>query len=95
MDLASQINAYISTHFCEEIPETAKALECGFKEVWVPQTVAKTLYFLAKMIRPKRILEIGTLAGYSALHLAKALDPSGKLVTVEWDKERYEEAIEI
>lgn len=41
------------------------------------------LTMISKMIRPKKILEIGTFTGYSALCLAKGLDIMGKLHTIE------------
>jgi caffeoyl-CoA O-methyltransferase len=43
----------------------------------------KVLEFFSKMIAPKRILEVGTFTGFSALCLAKGLTADGKLVTVE------------
>ena len=43
----------------------------------------KVLEFFSKMIAPKRILEIGTFTGFSALCLAKGLTEDGKLVTLE------------
>lgn len=43
----------------------------------------KLLEMLSSMIRPERILEIGTFTGYSALCLAKGLAPNGKLHTIE------------
>ncbi len=45
----------------------------------------KMLYLLARMQVPQRILEIGTLGGYSAICLARALRPGGRLVTIERD----------
>ncbi|GAA4727823.1 O-methyltransferase [Flavisolibacter ginsenosidimutans] len=43
----------------------------------------KFLEMISCMIKPQRILEIGTFTGYSALCLAKGLQPGGKLHTVE------------
>lgn len=43
----------------------------------------KLLEFFSCMIKPKRILEIGTFTGYSALCLAKGLQPGGELHTIE------------
>jgi caffeoyl-CoA O-methyltransferase len=43
----------------------------------------KVLEMLSCMIRPRRILEIGTFTGYSALCLAKGLTEDGKLHTIE------------
>ncbi len=45
------------------------------------------LIMLSKMIRPVTILEIGTFTGYSAICLAKGLQPGGKLITIEIDDE--------
>lgn len=44
----------------------------------------KVLEMISCMIRPDRILEIGTFTGYSALCLAKGLQPGGKLHTIEF-----------
>jgi predicted O-methyltransferase YrrM len=41
------------------------------------------LYLVATMIGATRILEIGTLAGYSTIHLARALPVGGRLITLE------------
>lgn len=45
------------------------------------------LQMLSHMIRPKRILEIGTYTGYSAICLAQGLQPNGVLHTIEIDEE--------
>ncbi|MEA3443103.1 MAG: O-methyltransferase [Bacteroidota bacterium] len=47
----------------------------------------KILEMISKMIRPKNILEIGTFTGYSAICLAKGLQPGGKLHTIEINDE--------
>lgn len=47
----------------------------------------KILEMISKMIRPKNILEIGTFTGYSAICLAKGLQPKGKLHTIEINDE--------
>ena len=41
------------------------------------------LTILSRLLQPKRILEVGTFTGYSALCLAKGLQPDGKLYTIE------------
>lgn len=43
----------------------------------------KFLEMVSRMVRPRRILEIGTFTGYSALCLAKGLEPDGQLHTIE------------
>lgn len=41
------------------------------------------LAFVSRLLQPKRILEIGTFTGYSALYLAEGLAPGGHLHTIE------------
>lgn len=50
----------------------------------------KLLEMLSKIIKPLRILEVGTFMGYSALCLAKGLQPGGKLHTIELRNEDAE-----
>lgn len=45
------------------------------------------LRMLVGMVRPKRILEVGTFSGYSALAMAAALPPGGELYTFEVNDE--------
>ena len=52
----------------------------------------RVLSMLSQMIQPKRILELGTFTGYSALCLAEGLTEDGKLITIEHNDE-MEEAI--
>ena len=52
----------------------------------------RVLSMLSKMIRPNRILELGTFTGYSALCLAEGLTEDGKLITIEHNDE-MEDAI--
>jgi caffeoyl-CoA O-methyltransferase len=47
----------------------------------------KLLELISAMVKPERILEVGTFMGYSALCLAKGLSPNGKLHTLELRKE--------
>lgn len=47
----------------------------------------RLLRMLVRMIRPNRILEVGTFSGYSAICMAEALDPGGKVYTFEIDDE--------
>ena len=47
----------------------------------------KVLEMISCMVRPQRILEIGTFTGYSALCLAKGLQPGGQLHTIEFRNE--------
>ena len=51
------------------------------------QVQGRVLSFLSQMIRPKRILELGTFTGYSALCLAEGLPNDGELITIEHNDE--------
>ena len=50
----------------------------------------RALSMFSHMIRPKRILELGTFTGYSALCLAEGLAEDGKLITIEHNDELEE-----
>lgn len=47
----------------------------------------KFLEFIARMISPRKILEIGTFTGYSTICLAKGLDHDGMIITIELNDE--------
>ena len=50
----------------------------------------RLLKMLVQMIRPKRILEVGTFSGYSALCMAEGLEEGGKVYTFEINDEQEE-----
>lgn len=50
----------------------------------------RVLSMLSKMIRPQRVLEIGTYTGYSALCLCEGLQENGKLITLDINEELEE-----
>jgi caffeoyl-CoA O-methyltransferase len=50
----------------------------------------RLLAMLSKMLQPKRILEIGTYMGYSALCLAEGLSDDGKIITLDMQPETHE-----
>lgn len=50
----------------------------------------KLLEMLVRMMRPKRVLEIGTFTGYSALSIARGLDDGAYIDTIEVDDELEE-----
>ena len=57
--------------------------EAGMPHISVSPTEGKLLHVLALLCNAGRILEIGTLAGYSAIWMARALPPGGRLITIE------------
>jgi predicted O-methyltransferase YrrM len=63
---------------------TAKAaVDARLPPVSVTPAQGKLLHLMARAQGAKRILEIGTLAGYSTIWLARALPPGGRLITIE------------
>lgn len=52
----------------------------------------RLLQFFARMVKAQRILEIGTLGGYSAIWLARVLPVGGKLITLELEQAHAEVA---
>ncbi|SIT02563.1 O-methyltransferase [Virgibacillus pantothenticus] len=71
-------------------------IEQGAKKDRVPIMEPVSMHFVQQIIRlkqPKRILEIGTAIGYSALRMLEAA-PDAEIVTMERDVQRYQEAIQ-
>ena len=63
----------------------AAAAGAGLPEIAVSSQQGRLLNLLARMSGARRILEVGTLGGYSTIHLARALPDDGVLVTLELD----------
>ena len=70
----------------------ATSVAGGLPEIQVSPTQGKLLHFLARMHGAKRILEFGTLGGYSTIWLARALPADGRLVTLESEPKHAEVA---
>jgi len=58
----------------------------GLPQIAVAPNQGKLLHMLALIRGARRILEIGTLGGYSTIWLARALPPGGRLITLEADE---------
>ena len=64
----------------------------GLPAIAVSAPQGKLLHMLGRLCAARRILEVGTLAGYSGIWLARALPPDGRLVTLELDPAHAEVA---
>ncbi|VEG51047.1 O-methyltransferase family protein [Mycolicibacterium aurum] len=64
----------------------------GMPAIEVSAQHAKLLSLLVRMSGARRVLEIGTLAGYSTISLARAVGPDGAVVTLEFDPAHAEVA---
>jgi predicted O-methyltransferase YrrM len=81
------VDEYFDTALNAVDPELDAAVNAsvtaGLPSIQVSQAQGKLLYLLALTQGARRILEVGTLGGYSTLWLARALPPDGRLVTLE------------
>lgn len=68
------------------------AAAAGLPAISVSPTQGQLLFVLAKSIGARRILELGTLAGYSTICMARALPDDGRLVTLELEPHHAEVA---
>lgn len=66
--------------------------EAGMPAIEVSAQHGKLLFLLATAIRASRVLEIGTLAGYSTINLARAVGADGRVVTLEYEPRHAEVA---
>jgi predicted O-methyltransferase YrrM len=66
--------------------------EAGLPAIDVSPLQGKFLQLLVRMTRAKRILEIGTLGGYSTMWMARALPLRGRIVTLEYSPKHAEVA---
>lgn len=62
-------------------------LDQDMPTIMVDDDAGRVLQMLTRLHRPQRVIEIGTLFGYSTIHLARGLPPGGRVTTVEADPE--------
>lgn len=89
------LEEYISCHSTPENEVLATITHDTHVHVLNPhmlsgQVQGRVLSMISHMIRPKRILELGTFTGYSALCLAEGLSDDGRIVTIEHNDELEE-----
>ncbi len=83
--------AYVAQHtrgddeFLRQLKVTATA--AGIASIWIAPEQASFLQILLKLRGARDVVEVGTLAGYSAISMARALGPQGKVKTLERDPE--------
>lgn len=83
---------YIEQHSSPESDVLKQITRSTHLEVINPRMLSghvqgRVLSMFSQMIRPQRILELGTFTGYSALCLAEGLTENGKLITIEHNDE--------
>lgn len=91
-----QVDEYFAAHLLPNDPILSEVLSTAREEQLpaynVTQLQGAFLQLVVRMTRAKRILEIGTLAGYSTIWMARGLEGDGKIVTVEYDPKHAEVA---
>jgi len=84
------VDTYIRNLLAPEddaLQETIKSLDReGLPQISVSANQGKFLQVLALLCRAEKILELGTLGGYSTIWMARALPEGGKIVTIELDE---------
>lgn len=86
-DLFQRVDAYIAGLLAPHDEALEGALQsqadAEMPRINVSPNQGKLLHLLALVCQARRILEIGTLSGYSAIWMARALPPDGQLITLE------------
>jgi predicted O-methyltransferase YrrM len=62
--------------------------------IQIDDNAGRVLQLLTRLHRPRRVIEIGTLFGYSTVHIARGLPPGGRITSLESDPARVELARE-
>lgn len=62
-----------------------RSLGAGMPPIQVDDNAGRLLELLTRLCRPRHVIEIGTLFGYSTIYLARGLPPGGRLTTLEKD----------
>jgi predicted O-methyltransferase YrrM len=94
--LWDKVDDYLAQHLAPSDDVLREALAAsaaaGLPAISVTATQGKLLHLLARLCGARRILEIGTLGGFSAIWMARALPPGGQLITLEIDPAHAEVA---
>ena len=94
--LLKEIDDYIEKLFAPQDAALEAAVRdsqrAGLPEIQVSPNEGKLLQLLAEMVGARRVLEIGTLGGYSAINLARGMAEEGVLISLEIDERHAEVA---
>src|SRR5271166_1493243 len=92
----TDVDRYLTDHLVPPDPALEATLRAsaraGLPAINVTPNQGKLLSLLALVSGAERVLEIGTLGGYSTIWLARALPPGGRLITLESDPKHAEVA---
>ena len=78
----------------EVLQNTRNSIEdINLRAIQIAADEGKLINLLLKMIQAKRVIEVGTLAAYSTIWIARALPDDGEVYTIEKSKENYDNAM--
>lgn len=87
--MSDRVDEYIASLFARDDDVLSALREAADREGLPPIAISavtgRLLQILLSAIRAERVLEVGTLGGYSAIWMARGLPDSGRLVTIEID----------
>lgn len=93
-DVWCKVDDYIADTLVKADGALDRALEtsraAGLPAINVSPNHGKLLHILARLVNARAILEIGTLGGYSTIWMARALQPGGRLITLEFEPRHAE-----
>jgi len=96
--LNEELYQYIVNTFAEEDSVLKSAVadteKNGMPLIQVSPENGKFLQLLMKMIGAKKVLELGTLGGYSTIWMARGLPDDGRLITLEYEKKHADVAMD-
>jgi predicted O-methyltransferase YrrM len=85
----AKVDEYVTRSIVQPDPALDEALattaEAGLPPIAVSAPQGKMLQLFARMVGARRILEIGTLGGYSTIWLARSLPADGQVISLELD----------
>jgi caffeoyl-CoA O-methyltransferase len=96
IDLHEKLRAYVTNLFAVEDSALrelrAQTEAAGLPSIQLKPDEAKLLQFLIKAVGARRVVELGTLGGYSGTWIARALPADGRLISLELDSYHAEVA---
>ena len=91
----TDVDAYLASLFPDDavlLAAVARGRAEGLPDIAVSPMQGRLLSILARSMGARALLEVGTLAGYSAIWLGRALPPDGRMITLEVDAHHAEVA---
>jgi caffeoyl-CoA O-methyltransferase len=92
--VSDRVDEYIASLFARDDDVLAALREAADREGLPPIAIGavtgRLLQILLSAVQAERVLEVGTLGGYSAIWMGRALPPSGRLITIEIEERHAE-----